>query len=142
MQSVKLITDASFVVPRYNWSSGTFYDAYDDQSTGNSNPYYVVNSNQQVYMVLRKSISNTGVAVASTIEPTGNTSGTPFKTSDGYVWKMVYSISSASANKFQSANFMPVEFLDKDSAGGISGARFLLLVQTKQNNLQFKRHQY
>ena len=123
MQSVKLITDASFVVPRYNWSSGTFYDAYDDKSTGNSNPYYVVNSNQQVYMVLRKSISNTGVAVASTVEPTGNTSGTPFKTSDGYVWKMIYSISSATANKFQSANFMPVEFIDKDSAGGVDGTR-------------------
>ena len=113
MQSVKLITDASFVVPRYNWSSGTFYDAYDDQSTGNSSAYYVVNSNQQVYMVLRKSISNTGVAVASTVEPTGNTTGTPFKTSDGYVWKMVYSISSASANKFQSANFIPVELVNK-----------------------------
>ena len=118
MQSVKLITDASFVVPRYNWSSGTFYDAYDDQSTGNSSAYYVINSNQQVYMVLRKSISNTGVAVASTIEPTGNTTGTPFKTSDGYVWKMVYSISSASANKFQSANFIPVELVkgQNDSA--------------------------
>lgn len=123
MQSVKLITDASFVVPRYNWSSGTFYDAYDDQSTGNSSPYYVINSNQQVYMVLRKSISNTGVAVASTVEPTGNTTGTPFKTSDGYVWKMIYSISSATANKFQSANFMPVEFIHKDSAGGVDGAR-------------------
>ena len=123
MQSVKLITDASFVVPRYNWSSGTFYDAYDDQSTGNSNPYYVVNSNQQVYMVLRKSISNTGVAIASTVEPTGNTTGAPFKTSDGYVWKMIYSISSATANKFQSANFMPVEFIDKDSAGGVDGTR-------------------
>ena len=138
MQSVKLITDASFVVPRYNWSSGTFYDAYDDQSTGNSNPYYVVNSNQQVYMVLRKSISNTGVAVASTIEPTGNTSGTPFKTSDGYVWKMIYSISSATANKFQSANFMPVEFIDKDSAGGVSGARLAAFSsnQTEQLAIQ------
>lgn len=118
MQSVKLITDASFVIPRYNWSSGTFYDAYDDQSTGNSSAYYVINSNQQVYMVLRKSISNTGVAIASTVEPTGNTTGTPFKTSDGYVWKMVYSISSASANKFQSANFIPVELVkgQNDSA--------------------------
>ena len=138
MQSVKLITDASFVVPRYNWSSGTFYDAYDDQSTGNSNPYYVVNSNQQVYMVLRKSISNTGVAIASTIEPTGNTSGTPFKTSDGYVWKMIYSISSATANKFQSANFMPVEFIDKDSAGGVSGTRLAAFSsnQTEQLAIQ------
>ena len=109
MQSVKLITDASFVIPRYNWSSGTFYDAYDDQSTGNSSAYYVINSNQQVYMVLRASVSATGTAVASTVEPTGNTTGTPFKTSDGYVWKFMYSISATDANKFQSANFIPVK---------------------------------
>ena len=101
---------------------------------GNSSAYYVINSNQQVYMVLRKSISNTGVAVASTVEPTGNTTGTPFKTSDGYVWKMIYSISSASANKFQSANFIPV----KNDSADITNGRFFGFSRTKQNNLQFK----
>ena len=60
-------------------------------------------------MVLRASVSATGTAVASTVEPTGNTTGTPFKTSDGYVWKFMYSISATDANKFQSANFIPVK---------------------------------
>ena len=109
MQSMKLIADVSLVIPRYNWSSGTFYSAYDDTQVGNTNAYYVINANQQVYMVLRASVSATGTAVASTIEPTGNTTGTPFKTSDGYVWKFMYSISATDANKFQSANFIPVK---------------------------------
>ena len=110
MQSVKLISDVSLVIPRYNWSSGTFYSAYDDTQVGQpTNAYYVINANQQVYMVLRASISATGTAVASTVEPTGNTTGTPFKTSDGYVWKFMYSISATDANKFQSANFIPVK---------------------------------
>ena len=109
MQSIKLISDVSLVIPRYNWSSGTFYSAYDDTQVGNTNAYYVINANQQVYMVLRASVSATGTAVASTIEPTGNTTGTPFKTSDGYVWKFMYSISATDANKFQSANFIPVK---------------------------------
>ena len=110
MQSVKLISDVSLVIPRYNWSSGTFYSAYDDTQVGYpSNAYYVINANQQVYMVLRASVSATGTAVASTVEPTGNTTGTPFKTSDGYVWKFMYSISATDANKFQSANFIPVK---------------------------------
>ena len=66
--------------------------------------------NQQVYMCLRASVSATGVVqVASTVEPTGNTTGTPFKTSDGYVWKFMYSIQTLDANKFQSANFIPVK---------------------------------
>ncbi len=109
MQSMKLVADVSLVIPRYNWSSGTFYSAYDDTKVGNTNAYYVINANQQVYMVLRASVSATGTAVASTVEPTGNTTGTPFKTSDGYVWKFMYSISATDANKFQSANFIPVK---------------------------------
>ena len=109
MQSMKLVADVSLVIPRYNWSSGTFYSAYDDTQVGNTNAYYVINANQQVYMVLRASVSATGTAVASTVEPTGNTTGTPFKTSDGYVWKFMYSISATDANKFQSANFIPVK---------------------------------
>ena len=109
MQSMKLVADVSLVIPRYNWSSGTFYSAYDDTQVGNTNAYYVINTNQQVYMVLRASVSATGTAVASTVEPTGNTTGTPFKTSDGYVWKFMYSISATDANKFQSANFIPVK---------------------------------
>ena len=110
MQSIKLISDVSLVIPRYNWSTGTFYSAYDDTQVGQpTNAYYVINANQQVYMVLRASVSATGTAVASTVEPTGNTTGTPFKTSDGYVWKFMYSISAVDANKFQSANFIPVK---------------------------------
>ena len=109
MQSMKLVADVSLVIPRYNWSSGTFYSAYDDTQVGNTNAYYVINANQQIYMVLRASVSATGTAVASTVEPTGNTTGTPFKTSDGYVWKFMYSISATDANKFQSANFIPVK---------------------------------
>ena len=112
MQSVKLIADVSLVVPRYNWSSGTFYDAYDDATSTNTNAYYVINSNQQVYLVMRKSINDSGTPVASTVEPTGGTNGVPFLTSDGYMWKFMYSVSATQANKFQSANFIPIKFVD------------------------------
>ena len=112
MQSVKLIADVSLVVPRYNWSSGTFYDAYDDATSTNTSAYYVINSNQQVYLVLRSSVNDSGTAVASTVEPTGGTNGVPFLTSDGYMWKFMYSVSATQANKFQSANFIPIKFVD------------------------------
>ena len=136
MQAVRLISDASFVVPRYNWSSGTFYDAYDDTTVGNSSAYYVVNSNQQVYMVLRKSINDSGTAVASTVEPTGNTTGTPFKTSDGYVWKMVYSIGSASANKFQSANFIPVQLINNGNVISVGDSSNFSTQEIEQSVIQ------
>lgn len=136
MQAVRLISDASFVVPRYNWSSGTFYDAYDDTTVGNSSAYYVVNSNQQVYMVLRKSINDSGTAVASTVEPTGNTTGTPFKTSDGYVWKMIYSIGSASANKFQSANFVPVQLINSGNTISVGDSSNFTTQEIEQSVIQ------
>ena len=136
MQAVRLISDASFVVPRYNWSSGTFYDAYDDTTVGNSSAYYVVNSNQQVYMVLRKSINDSGTAVASTVEPTGNTTGTPFKTSDGYVWKMIYSIGSASANKFQSANFIPVQLINNGTVISVGDSSNFTTQEIEQSVIQ------
>ena len=34
-----------------------------------------------------------------------------FRTTDGYVWKFLYSISSLDASKFQSANFIPVKLV-------------------------------
>ena len=112
MQSVKLIGDVSRVVPRANWTSGSLYDAYDDAQVGYpTNTYYVLNNNQQVYMVLRQGKSTTGVVQVSTVEPTGGTNGVPFRTTDGYVWKFLYSISSLDASKFQSANFIPVKLV-------------------------------
>ena len=113
MQSVKLIGDVSRVVPRANWTSGSVYDAYDDASIGYpTNTYYVLNNNQQVYMCLRQGKSATGVVQVSTVEPTGGTNGTPFRGTDGYVWKFLYSISSLDASKFQSANFIPVKLVE------------------------------
>ena len=47
----------------------------------------------------------------STIQPTGNTDGTPFDTVDGYIWKFLYSIGALDANKFISANYIPVELV-------------------------------
>ena len=55
MQSIKNITDKTFAVPRYNWSSGTQYSAFDDNHIGYPlQPFYVMNSNQEVYVCLQQ----------------------------------------------------------------------------------------
>lgn len=119
LQSVKNIIDASFVVPRYNWSSGAIYSAYDDAQVGYpSQTYYVMNDNNQVYLCIQQSKDTSGNAQVSTIQPTGGTDGTPFDTADGYIWKFLYSIGALDANKFISANFIPVKLVgttDSDS---------------------------
>ena len=113
MQSAKNITDLSFCVARNNWTLGTTYSAYDDNTAGlPTQPFYAMNSNQQVYICLRQgsSVGTTG----SQYQPTAHTNGQPFDTADGYRWKFLYSIGALRATKFLSSAFMPVQVVPSD----------------------------
>jgi len=119
LQSIKSASDVTFTIPRYNWSSGAIYSAYDDNlaSIPLTNSYYVLTEDNQVYVCLQQGKSSTGVSTTSTVKPTG-TSIKAFKTADGYVWKFLYTLSASRANKFLSANFVPVEkILDSATLG-------------------------
>jgi hypothetical protein len=116
MQSIKKIADVSYVIPRYNWTSGTIYQGWDDNLSGTpSNAYYVLTEDNQVYVCLQQGRTASGTTVTSTVKPTG-TATKPFKTSDGYAWKYMYSLSGERTSKFLSANFMPAQFIN-DSSG-------------------------
>ena len=121
MQSMKLATDWSFVVPRNNWSTGTIYSAYSDVVAGHgSTPYYVITENNAVYICLRQGKDTlTGAANQSSSEPTG-VDTTPQVYSDGYVWKFLYTIGTADASKFLSANYMPVQFIDSTDSSSLA----------------------
>lgn len=109
LQAIKKMQGASLVVPRNNWSNGRIYSPYDDTQQGYpTNPYYVKTDNNQIYVCLETGRNSVGVAQPSTVEPTGSNTGS-FRTADGYVWKFLYTISAAEAEKFQSSNFIPVK---------------------------------
>jgi hypothetical protein len=120
MQSMKNITDRSFVVPRSNWTSGAIYNHYDDDTIGYPlNQFYVMNSNQEIYICVQQGRDANGSAVVSTEQPTGNTNGQPFETSDGYRWKFIFSIGALRASKFLSSSYMPVQLVDSDEAASV-----------------------
>ena len=113
LQAMKQGEDVSYVVPRYNWSSGTIYSGYDDNISGYpSNAYYVLTDENGVFICLQQGRNSSGAAVASTVKPTGTS---VIETADGYVWKYLYTITALRATKFVSANYIPVQFID--SAG-------------------------
>ena len=115
MQSLKKAEDVSYVIPRYNWVSGTIYSAYNNSQAGYpSNSYYILTDENQVYICLEQGRNAIGSAATSTVKPSGVLT-TPFKTADGYVWKFLYTIGAALANSYLSANYMPVRLVD--SAG-------------------------
>lgn len=107
LQSIKNAEIFSFVVPRYNWISGTTYEAYDDSLASQTN-YYVFTDENKVFMCLQQGKSSFGTAVTSTVKPTGE-SRQPLSTADGYVWQYLYTISALKATQFVSANFIPVQ---------------------------------
>lgn len=117
MQSIKAVIDYSFVTRRFNWSSGAIYAAYDDSiSTVGINSYYVLTDENQVYVCLQQAKNAAGQATPSTVRPTG-TLDRPFRTTDGYVWKFLYSIGALTAARFMAANYMPVTIVSTvDSA--------------------------
>ena len=117
LQSVKVLSNSSFVVPTVTWTSGTVYEAYDDVNSSQSN-FYVVNSNNQVFICIEQGKDSIYQAVNSIVEPSG-TNALTFRTSDGYKWRYMYKISAAALENFKTSSFMPVKTL-VDSASALS----------------------
>jgi hypothetical protein len=111
MYGAKRITtaDVTHAIPRHDWTSGTVYDQYDDQDTNLlDDDFYVMTEDYNVY----KCLFNNGNA-ASTSQPTG-TSSSEFTTADGYIWKYMYTVTTARALKFLTNDYIPVQTLGSD----------------------------
>ena len=111
MYAAKRITtsDVTHAIDRYDWTSGTVYDQYDDQDTDLlEDDFYVMTEDYNVY----KCLFNAS-ATASTTKPTG-VSTSPFTTADGYIWKYMYTVTTAKALKFLTNDYIPVQTLASD----------------------------
>jgi hypothetical protein len=116
-QSVKAIEAFSFVIPIQNWEADTQYVQYNDNVEGHpsGSPYYVRTAdNNNVYVCIRQGKNSQGAGQVSTVKPDHVDTTLPVET-DGYVWKYLYTISTADTNFFVTANYMPVKLVD--SAG-------------------------
>jgi hypothetical protein len=108
-------SDISPVVPRVDWTSGTVYDYYDDQtdifqldSAGNLiKKFYVKNKFDQVF----KCLGNAQGGV-STVEPQflpgSYSNNLTVYGADGYKWKYMYTIDIGVKQKFTDPYWMPV----------------------------------
>lgn len=99
-------------IPRHNWTANTVYTAYDHMSDtlyDSNTIFYVVNSDYSVYKCIA---NNTGRA--STVEPTSVNPSIVSSTSDGYIWKYMYSISDSEQLRFTTDDYIPVKTLTED----------------------------
>ena len=126
---------ASDVMPltkRYNWTQNTVYAAYRDNIDLSEKAYYVCVNASSSYHIF-KCLDNNG-NTPSTITP--NVSQTSpndafYSTSDGYVWKYMYSFDSTTFNKFATADYMPVTSNTLVTGNAVSGAIDVITVDYK-----------
>lgn len=113
-------TDVKPMIPRYDWETGTTYTMYDDTDSAlfTKEFYATVNAGAQyhVYKCLYND-SNT----ASTVEPSG-TDNDAFETSDGYIWKYMYSANNTLMSKFATTEYMPVVANTSVTANAVPGS--------------------
>lgn len=106
-------SDAVLLAPRYDWTSGTIYDQYDDEYadghpaySGATNladaKFFVMTDEFNVYKCLNNN-NNT----ASTIKPTSTGTDT-VELDDGYIWKFMFQVGAADRTKFLTTNYLPV----------------------------------
>jgi hypothetical protein len=109
-------SDVSHVVPRYNWITGTIYSEYDDQNSSlSTDQFYVVTDELNVYKCLKAGSDSVAPSLrASTVKPTGTSTAVNAETSDGYIWKYMFTLSGTQASKFLTSTYLPVQTLASD----------------------------
>jgi hypothetical protein len=110
-------TDIIHSSPRNLWVSGTTYIEYDDQDTNiESKVYFVITTNNNVYMCLKAGSGASSTDPDATgVQTTGviNHSG-----SDGYIWKYMYTVPTTDATKFLTSSFIPVRHIKENPGSG------------------------
>lgn len=101
--------DVSFVIQRQNWTANSVYVPYDhNRSTlyGNANLHYVMTDDFNVYKCLFNNRN-----ANSTVKPTTTNPNTSYTTSDGYIWKYMYTLSDVDRVRFLTPDWIPVRTL-------------------------------
>lgn len=112
VQSVKAVEAFSFAVPVKDWTANTQYSQYNDNVVGQpATSYYVRTADNNIYICIRNGKDSLGNVQVSTVKPDHTDTTLPVET-DGYIWKYLYTISTADTNFFVTSNFMPVKYVD------------------------------
>jgi hypothetical protein len=110
-------TDIIHCSPRNLWVSGTTYVEYDDQDTNiESKVYHVISDNNNVYMCLK---AGSGTSTTNPDVTGVQTSGViNHSSSDGYIWKYMYTVPTSDVTKFLTSSFIPSRHIKSSPAVG------------------------
>ena len=115
LQSLKTLSNSSFVVPRVDWNNTAIYSAYDDTT---NNAYHVMNSLNEVFVCVQQGKEEDGRVKPVTDEPTTTKAAAydesglvsrSFRTDDDYIWRYLYKLSNLAVANFLTSGFIPVK---------------------------------
>jgi len=128
-------SDVALMIPRVEWVTDTVYTPYNSAEVVFGENFYVAVNAESQYDVF-KVLDNFGGA-PSTVEP-GLAQTSPsdayYSTSDGYVWKYMYSVLAANWQKFATQLWMPIQPNANVAGNAVSGAIELVRVDTSGSN--------
>ena len=122
-------SDLAFMIRRVDWQSNTVYTQYDDTDDDLfDQDFYVITDQNNIYKCLD---NNNGAP--STAKPTGQLT-TRFQSADGYIWKYMYTLSTANNSKFSTADYIPVDANTSISAAAANGSVEVVQITTTGSN--------
>ena len=115
MAAAKIINSSniSHVMPRFDWTSGNSYVAWDDQDPDIfTKAFYVITDERKVFKCIKVGPG------ASTVKPT-LTEITPTVVGDGYTWKYMFTLGVTDSEKFLTNFYSPVKTVLLPASGDV-----------------------
>jgi hypothetical protein len=129
--------DVALLVRNIPYLINTIYDMYDDTDNELHSKDFFCYVNEGTFYHVYKCLDNNFDAI-STVEPNFSyvsaESNYIFQTSDGYVWKYMYSITNAQKTRFSTEYFFPVIANSDVQAAAVRGS--IDVIHIEQNDLE------
>jgi len=120
------VADVRYMFYENSWTTGTIYDDYDDeQDIAVANSIVTVKDDQGNYYIYKCLDNNNGIA--STVQPTFSnidlTTYISITSSDGYVWKYLFTVSDSDALVYKTVDSLPLPYPAYGNTDVISSAK-------------------
>jgi hypothetical protein len=126
--------DMKFVIQRYDWIANTIFAKYDDEDINLFNKNFYTVTDEGEFKHVYKCLNNANNS-PSTAQPVFNDITTDdfyYESSDGYLWKYMYSINSVDFAKFSTQKFIPVIANNDVQAAAVPGTIDVIKIQTDE----------
>ena len=121
------------VIRNIPYESNKIFDVYDDSVDLLDKDFYTVVNESSYYHVFKclNNNLNSPSTVPPSFEDIGGSNSTSYYTSDGYQWKYMYSVDSATVDKFASIDYFPLVANSSVESSAINGSIDTVFVENQ-----------